>query len=131
MMTIAEAVEVKNARMPEKTRELIDAELREDLADWMTAKRDEVWRPAIELTNEDGTYVARALVPGVAPGNMEVMVAPDILLIKGQAGGRKILSSVKFPQLVNPNRVHAEIEDGMLCVRAEFARAFACMLHAA
>jgi HSP20 family molecular chaperone IbpA len=131
MVVTAEAVEVKNARMPEKTAELINAELTEDLADWMTTNRDEVWRPAIELTKEDSTYVARALVPGVVPGNMEVMVAPDILLLKGQAGGRKIQRSIQFPQPVNPNKVHAEIEDGMLCVRVEIAQAFACLLHAA
>jgi HSP20 family protein len=107
---------------------MIFDELRRDLADWMTANRDEVWRPAIELTKEDNEFAARVLLPGVDPKDVEVLVAPKLLLIKGethrgQSGQRKLLRSVEFPRLVNPDRVHAEIKDGMLSVRAEIAEA--------
>jgi HSP20 family molecular chaperone IbpA len=128
MMEKPGLIELKNSETPEKTRETIFNVLRSDLADWMTTDRDLVWRPAIELTKEDNEFAARALVPGVDPEDVEVLVAPELLLIKGEThrsepGHRKLLGSLKFPRPVNPDRVHAEIKDGMLAVRAEIAEA--------
>ena len=127
-METAEAVKVKHSETPEKTKETIFDELRRDFADWMTADRDMVWRPAIELTKEDNEFAARALVPGVDPNEVEVLVAPELLLIKGmthsgKSGNQKLLASIGFPRPVNPDKVHAEIKDGMLAVRAEIAGA--------
>jgi HSP20 family molecular chaperone IbpA len=85
-----------------------------------------VWRPAIELWREDDGYIARALVPGVEAKDLEVWVAPDVLLIKGETmrgeyGHTKLLSSIKFPRPVNPNDIVAEVKEGMLSVRAALA----------
>jgi HSP20 family molecular chaperone IbpA len=126
MMEVAKAVEIRNAETPEQTRKAIFDELRNDLADWMMADKDLVWRPAIELTKEGDTFAARVLMPGVDPNDVEVLVAPEILLIKGnmhggEAGHRKLLRSIKFPQPVNPNEVHAEMKNGMLFVEAPVA----------
>jgi HSP20 family molecular chaperone IbpA len=126
MMNTAKVVEVKNYDTPEMTRAAIFDELKRDLADWMEADRDLVWRPAIELTTEGDRFAVRALVPGVDPRDLHVMVAPGILLIKGETrpgkpGYTKLLRSVKFPRMVDPDDVHAEIKDGMLCVRAKIA----------
>ena len=128
MMKTAEIVDVKHSETPEKTRETIQAALRQDFAEWMTTDRDMVWRPTIELTKEDNEFAARALVPGVDAKEVEVLVAPKLLLIKGEThrgepGHRKLMRSVEFPRPVNPDKVHAEIKDGMLSVRAEIAEA--------
>jgi HSP20 family molecular chaperone IbpA len=128
MMETAEVVEVKNAETPEKTRKTIYDELRRDLGDWMMAERDLVWRPAIELTEEGGELVARALVPGVHSKDVEVLVAPERLLVKGEThrgrpDHRQFLRSVEFPRLVDPEKVRAEITDGILSVRAKVAEA--------
>jgi HSP20 family molecular chaperone IbpA len=126
MIEAAKAIEVKHSETPEKTTEIIRDELRRDLADWMTTDRDMVWRPTVELTKEDNQFAAKALVSGVDAEDVEVLVAPELLLIKGQLqrgepGRRKLLCSIKFPRLVNPDKVHAEMHDGMLAVRAEIA----------
>jgi HSP20 family protein len=128
MMDIAEAVEIRNAGTPEETTKVIFDELKRDLADWMTADRDMVWRPAIDLIKEDNEFVARALIPGVDARDIEVLIAPEMLLIKGeihrgQYGHTELLRSVRFPRPVNPDRVLAELKDGMLSVRAEIAGA--------
>src|SRR5437870_1778690 len=109
MIERVEVVEVKNAETQEKTKETIFDELKQDLAEWMTTDRDRVWRPAIELTKEDNEFAARALVPGVDPKDVEVLVAPELLLIRGEmhrgeSGHRKLLRSIKFPRPVNPNK---------------------------
>jgi HSP20 family molecular chaperone IbpA len=117
-----EIVKVKNAGTPEQTSKTIFDELRRDLADWMTTNHDEVWRPDIELTREENEFAARMLVPGIDSKHLEVMIAPDVLLIKGEMNGRrKVFRSIKFPRPVNPDKVQAELKDGMLCVRSEIA----------
>ena len=123
MLATAEAVEVKDT-----PPEAVFDELRRDLADWMTTNEDLVWRPAIELTEEEHEFAARALMPGVEPKEVEVFVTPERLLIKGETHGgptgkRKVLSSIEFPRPINPRQVDAEITDGMLSVRAEIAEA--------
>src|SRR5215471_16478456 len=84
MLGIAEAVEIKNAGTPEETTKAILNELKRDFADWMTADRDMVWRPAIDLIKEDNEFVARTLIPGVEARDIEVLIAPEMLLIKGE-----------------------------------------------
>jgi HSP20 family protein len=126
MMDIAEAVEIKNAATPEETTKAIFDELKRDLADWMMDERDMVWRPAIELIKEGGEFVARVLLPGIDAKDIEVMIGPEMMLIKGETnrveyGHTALLRSLRFPQPVNPDRVHAELKDGMLSVHAQIA----------
>ena len=72
MIGTTEVIEVKNAETVEKTEEAILNELKQDLADWLTADRDLVWRPAIELTKENNEFAARALMPGVEAKDIAV-----------------------------------------------------------
>jgi HSP20 family protein len=126
MMDIADAVEIKNAGTPEETTKAIFDELRRDLGDWMMADRDMVWRPAIELVKEGNEFVSRALLPGVDAKDIEVRIGPEMMLIKGEIhrgeyGHTELLRSLRFPRPVNPDRVHAELKDGMLSVHAQIA----------
>ncbi|MBI4476241.1 MAG: Hsp20 family protein [Acidobacteria bacterium] len=116
-------VELKTSENPQKMKDIIFDELRRDLADWMTAKEDLVWRPPVDLTEEDGEFAVRALVPGADSKDIEVLVAPEILLIRGMTRGRAVLRSIELPRAIDPTRVHAEIMDGMLSIRAEIAGA--------
>jgi HSP20 family molecular chaperone IbpA len=122
MMATAELVEVKRSETPEMTKRIILDELRRDFADWMTAREDLVLRPAVEVTREGNEFAVRALVPGIDPRDLEVLVAPDILLIRGE-NHRKVLRSIEFPMAINPAKVHAELKDGMLSIKARIARA--------
>ena len=118
MKSTAEAVEVNNAPTVEETRQIIDDELRRDLGEWMEAKEDLVWRPSAELTEEGGEFAARFLVPGVHPEDVEVLVGPERMLIKG----KQLLRSIEFPRPVDPDEVHAELDDGILSVHAKIAK---------
>jgi HSP20 family molecular chaperone IbpA len=120
-MKAAELVEVKASETPEETKRIILDELRRDFGEWMMAKEDLVLRPSVELTKEGNEFAVRALVPGIDPKDIQIMVAPDILLIKGE-NHRKLLRSIEFPMAINPAKVHAELKDGMLAIKARIAR---------
>ena len=109
------------------TPEAIMNELKRDLAEWMEAKEDMVWRPPMEIERERNEFVARTLVPGFDPNRIEVLISPDRILIKGEMDNgepnhRRLMRSMEFPLPVNPNHIHSEMKDGMLSVRAEIAR---------
>jgi HSP20 family molecular chaperone IbpA len=76
----------------------------------------------VEVTREGNQFAVRALVPGLDARDVEVLVAPDILLIRGE-NHRKVLRSIEFPVAINPDKVHAELKDGMLSIKARIARA--------
>jgi HSP20 family molecular chaperone IbpA len=121
----AKVVEVKTSVTPEHMRKTILEELRNDFAEWMETDRDMVWRPAIELMKEDNEYAARVLLPGVHAEDVEVLPAPDAMLIKGEVHNNpdytKLLRSIKFPRPIDLDSVHAEMKDGMLSIRAKIA----------
>ncbi len=96
-------------------------ELKNDLAEWMTAKEDLVRRPPVELTNQGNAFVVRAMLTDVDPSDLDVLVAPEVMLIKGEVS--RILASIKFPRPVNPDKVRATMRDGMLTVRVDVAAA--------
>jgi HSP20 family protein len=126
MMDIAQTIEIKNAGTPEEITKVILDELKRDLGDWMMTDRDMVWRPAIELEKEGNEFVARALLPGVDAKDIEVLIGPEMMLLKGvthrgEYGHTELLRSVRFPRPVSPDRVHAELKDGMLSVHAPIA----------
>jgi len=127
MIAKAEPITIKNYGTPERTTEKIREELRNDLAEWMTTNEDLVWRPVMELSAERNEFVAKALISAADPENVEVMIAPEMMLVKANInscnGKTKLLASVKFPWPVDPKRARAEIEDGMLHVRVKMANA--------
>jgi len=121
---------------PDKTREAIFNEMRRDLTEWMDAQEDRVCRPVIELTRENNEFAARALMPEVDPRDLEILVSPERILIKGKThrgeqDEKNLMCSVAFPRPVNPDTVHAEMMNGMLSVHAEIARALNLLPRAA
>jgi HSP20 family protein len=109
------------------TPEAILNELKRDLAEWMEAKADMVWRPALEMAKEGDEFVARTLVPGFDPNRIEILISPDTILIKGETdrgepGHQRLMLSIPFPRPINPDTVQAAMKDGMLSVRAAIAR---------
>jgi HSP20 family molecular chaperone IbpA len=102
---------------------------RNEFAEWMTVNEDLVFRPSVEMSKEENEFVVKVLVPGRKHKGVEVWIAPDMALVKGeidrrQAGRTKLFRSITFPRSVNPNTVHAEIDDGILSIRVEIARAY-------
>ncbi len=104
---------------------------------------EENWRPffeegragmntlALDIDEDDTSYVVTTEMPGVKPENIQVRLDGDVLSIEGeipeqiteQKGGRTILKErrygkfsrrVRLPQMVDPEKVEASYEDGVL-----------------
>ena len=131
-------VQVKRFETPEKTRQIIVDEVRRDFEEWLSAKEDLIWRPPIQLSEKGNEFELTAAVAGVDPKNVEVLVAPEMMLIKAELRAaiqseseiihrrefeyRKLSRSILFPRPVDPENVRAEIKDGLLTVKARIAR---------
>jgi HSP20 family molecular chaperone IbpA len=111
------------------TNKVAFADAREAFAEWMTTNEDLVFRPAVEMSEEENEFVVTLLVPGRSHENIALWIAPDMALVKGEidrgeAGRKKLFRSITFPRSVNPDTVHAEIYNGMLSIRVEMVRAY-------
>jgi len=123
----AEILEVNPVETADKTKQIITGELKRDFEEWMSASEDLMLRPRIEMTDDGNQFFAKVLVSGMDSKSVQILVDPDRLLIKGEmyrkSGRRKFLSSANFPRPIDPRRVHAEINDGVLALRAAIAEA--------
>jgi HSP20 family protein len=108
------------------------------LADWLSAERQLVWKPAIELRQKDSRFEVLAATPGVEAKDLDVQVTPEDLLIKAQIHHRhtpeegavqvcefssgELFRSVHFPEKIDPESAAAEYRNGMLRVTAFIAK---------
>ena len=98
--------------------------------DWLRAESELLQPVPIEISDNDDTLTVRAETPGFTPKDVEVRVEPTRLLIRGDAEknkqrtqGKTIYSECQKSQLfrvlnlptkINPDRVTATMQDGVL-----------------
>lgn len=108
------------------------------LADWLTAERELVWKPAVEVRQRDNQFEVLAALPGVEAKDLDVQVTPEDLLIKAdvdhahpaekgtvhvcefEAG--RLFRSIHFPEKIDPDSVTAEYRNGLLVLKAAIAK---------
>lgn len=92
--------------------------------------------PAINLFRDGEDYVLTAELPGVAKENLHLEVRENLLRISGERaihygkdesihrlerGGTKFDRSIKLPYRVQPNKIKADLRDGVLMLHLERA----------
>ncbi len=109
------------------------------LTDWLSAERDLVSKPAVEVRQKDGQFEVIAALPGLEAKDLDVQITPQDLLIKAETMHEhtsntgtvhrcefdrgKIFRSIHFPEKVDPNSVRADYRNGMLHLTAAIAKA--------
>ena len=113
-----------------------------DLADWFDAERELIYKPAIELKEEDQVFKLRLAAPGIESRDLKIEVTADELLVTAESrhehkeekgeihicefeSGR-LFRAIRFPQKVDPEKVKGEFSNGILTLTvpmAEKARA--------
>jgi len=95
------------------------------------------FRPAIDLFEEDATFVAKCYIPGVDKSNVTVEVAEDLLKISGKTERERKISdqdtyleemqhgsfarAIWLPKPVEAGKASAKYEKGIVIVRLPIA----------
>jgi HSP20 family protein len=107
------------------------------LDDWLMAERETLWRPPIEVSQQDGRIVVEADVAGLEPDEIDLQVTPETLLItaearhvhteaKGQVhvcefAPGPLFRTVALPAPIDPAGVKAKCRNGLLTITATVA----------
>jgi len=91
------------------------------------------FRPAVDIREEEKSFVVYAELPGVKAGDVHVDVEKNVLTIKGErsrmvegeeAGWKRVeraygafSRTFTLPETVDPDAIEARLEDGVLAVR--------------
>jgi HSP20 family molecular chaperone IbpA len=110
---------------------------RQPADDWLTAERELVWRPAVEMRQMDSQFDVLAAVAGIEPKDLDVQVTPEDLVIKGNGAHEhgadagtvhlcefsrgQLFRAVHFPRRIDPAKVTADYRNGMLRITAPLA----------
>jgi HSP20 family molecular chaperone IbpA len=108
-----------------------------DLDHWLTAERELIWKPSIQLQEKNNKFELKINVAGLDAKDLKVEVTRDSLLVRGETERRKkedkgeihisefhsgsLFRSVSFPKPVDPDKVKAELKNGLLMVTAPIA----------
>jgi HSP20 family protein len=109
-----------------------------DLENWSKAERELVWRPAFELSEKDGKFQLEAAVAGLETKDIDIEVTPEDIILKANVQHQhtdvkgtvhycefesgKMFRSIHLPKRINPDKVRAELKNGLLRLTAEIAQ---------
>ena len=109
------------------------------VGDWLTAEREMVWKPAVELREKDGTFIVVAALPGVEAKDITIDITPQDVVIKAGTEHRhtedkghvhrceftagEVFRSLPFPKTVDVARAKTEYQNGMLNITVPIAAA--------
>jgi HSP20 family molecular chaperone IbpA len=101
-------------------------------ADWLTAEREIVWKPAVDLQEKDGTFTIVAALPGVEAKDVSVDISPEDVVIKAarthacsdtkghvhqcEFATAELFRPVHFSKRVDSAKAKADYRDGLLTV---------------
>ena len=106
--------------------------------DWIKAERETIWRPALEVRRTRDAFVVEAAIAGIDPKQLDLQVTPTELVLgaplhhsnREQEGAvvlcefanGPLFRRYKFADPVDPARVAAQYQTGMLRVTAPLAQ---------
>jgi HSP20 family molecular chaperone IbpA len=138
--SVIDRVEAIQRQIAERAFELFTRRggvLGQALDDWLTAERQTVWAPPVEVVEKDGEFLVEAALAGVPAKDMNVQVTANELLVEGNGAHEHrvgetihrcefkpgtLFCEVKFPRRIDPGKVRAEYHDGLLRVWAPAAK---------
>ena len=140
--SILDQIEQMRGRIAARAYELFrqrDGVPDDSTADWLTAERALVWKPAVELRETDGTFTVVAALPGIETKDVSVDVLPEGVVIKAASthscsdtkghvhqcefATAELFRSVHFSKPVEVAKAKAEYRNGLLTVTVPAARA--------
>ena len=109
-----------------------------ELDNWLEAEEELLWKPSIELCEKDGELLLEAALSGVDPNDVEIEVTPEDIILKAETQHQHqeekgtvhicefktgmMFRSIHLPTKINPDRVKAEFNNGLLRLTAQIAQ---------
>jgi HSP20 family protein len=106
-----------------------------DLDNWLLAEDELTLRPSIELREKDNQFRLKISVPGVDPKAIDIEATSEDILVKAELHHEhdakegdvhtcefrsgSLFRAVKLPKKIDPNKVRAEVKNGMLILTAD------------
>lgn len=137
--TIVDELEQVHHLVSERAHELFRTSGGSNSAEenWLTAERELLWQPAVEVCQQDGRFEVRAAIAGVDPKDVAITVTSEDLLITGNGGHEhraeqgivhlcefnrgRLFRSIHFPQPIDSKKTIVELRNGLLVVTAPIA----------
>jgi HSP20 family molecular chaperone IbpA len=108
-----------------------------DLDHWIQAEQELLWKPPIEIHEVDGKLVVEAAVSGMDAKDINIEVTPEDIVLKAETRHQhdekkgtlhmcefesgSMFRSIHLPRRINPDKVKAEVKNGLLRVTADVA----------
>jgi HSP20 family protein len=104
------------------------------LENWLHAAEEITICPKLELREDDRQFTLNVALPGVDPQSIDIEVTALDILVKAEMHHEhrsdesvhqcefksgKVVRAVRLPKKINPDKVKAEIHNGMLQLTAE------------
>jgi len=138
--SIVDQLEQLHERIASRAYDLFQGRggLGDAFADWLSAEQDLVWKPAVELREQDGTFTVSVALPGIDAKDIAVDITPKDVVIRAATGhthtedrgqvhrceftAGEVFRSLPFPKAVDATKARAEYRNGMLCIRVPIAQ---------
>ena len=138
--TLLDDLERMQKRVTERAYEIFrdrGSALGAEIDDWLAAEQQTIWKPAVEVRQRDRQYVIEAALAGVEPGQLDIQVTPDTVLIKGKTKHAHLdpneiihvcefqrgdlFRAITLPSKIDPDAVKTEYNNGLLRITAPLA----------
>ena len=107
------------------------------IGDWLSAEQELVWKPAVELREQDGTFTVAAALPGIDAKDITVDITPQDVVIKAasehthtedkgqvhrcEVTSGQVFRSLAVPKPVDTAKAKAEYQNGILNITVPIA----------
>lgn len=107
------------------------------IGDWLSAERELIWKPSLDVRERDGGFVVEAKMPGVDAADIAVDVSPEEIIVRGSterhAAGEsrgvqrsdavvaEAFSSIALSKPIDVGATKAAFKNGTLRITAPFA----------
>jgi HSP20 family molecular chaperone IbpA len=73
----------------------------------------------MEITRTETGYTVELPVPGFRPEQIDITVQGETLVVSGNSERRRFTTSLMLPEEIDPDKISANVENGMLILRLE------------
>ena len=110
----------------------------QELDNWLQAEEELLWKPSIELHEKNGELLLEAALSGLDLKDVEIEVTPEDIILKAETQHQHqeqkgivhvcefktgmMFRSIHLPKKINPDRVKAEFNNGLLRLTAQIAQ---------